>query len=81
MNMEKYTYTLRIFITVSKRKRICDNTTRTDGYSMPKHFASKIVKCTYFIITISGVRLSPLGTAATTGILYQPQMIVEHLVE
>jgi hypothetical protein len=24
---------------------------------------------------ITGVRLSPLGTAATTGLLYQPQMI------
>jgi hypothetical protein len=27
------------------------------------------------IIIISGVRLSPLGTAATTGLLYQSQMI------
>jgi hypothetical protein len=27
------------------------------------------------IIILSGVRLSPLGTAATTGLLYQPQMI------
>jgi hypothetical protein len=27
------------------------------------------------IIIITGVRLSPLGTAATTGLLYQPQMI------
>jgi hypothetical protein len=27
------------------------------------------------IIIISGVRLSPLGTAATTGLLDQPQMI------
>jgi hypothetical protein len=27
------------------------------------------------IIVVSGVRLSPLGTAATTGLLYQPQMI------
>jgi hypothetical protein len=27
------------------------------------------------IIILSGVRLSPLGTAATTGSLYQPQMI------
>jgi hypothetical protein len=26
-------------------------------------------------IIISGVRLSPLGTAATTGLLYQPRMI------
>jgi hypothetical protein len=26
-------------------------------------------------IIVSGVRLSPLGTAATTGLLYQPQMI------
>jgi hypothetical protein len=28
-----------------------------------------------FFIILSGVRLSPLGTSATTGILYQPQMI------
>jgi hypothetical protein len=30
-----------------------------------------------FFIILSGVRLSPLGTAATTGLLYQPQMIDE----
>jgi hypothetical protein len=29
----------------------------------------------FFFIILSGVRLSPLGTAATTGLLYQPQMI------
>jgi hypothetical protein len=29
----------------------------------------------FFIIIISGVRLSPLGTTATTGLLYQPQMM------
>jgi hypothetical protein len=29
----------------------------------------------FIIIIISGVRLSPLSTAATTGLLYQPQMI------
>jgi hypothetical protein len=29
----------------------------------------------FFFIIVSGVRLSPLGTAATTGLLYQPQMI------
>jgi hypothetical protein len=29
----------------------------------------------YFFIILSGVRLSPLGTAATTGLSYQPQMI------
>jgi hypothetical protein len=29
--------------------------------------------CVFFIL--SGVRLSPLGTAATTGLLYQPQML------
>jgi hypothetical protein len=28
-----------------------------------------------FLYFLSGVRLSPLGTAATTGLLYQPQMI------
>jgi hypothetical protein len=29
----------------------------------------------YFIIILSEVRLSPLDTAATTGLLYQSQMI------
>jgi hypothetical protein len=29
----------------------------------------------FFIIILSVVRLSPLGTAATTGLLYQPQLI------
>jgi hypothetical protein len=28
----------------------------------------------FFIIILRGVRLSPLGIAATTGLLYQPQM-------
>jgi hypothetical protein len=37
---------------------------------------SNPTKLTFLIIIIiSGVRLSPLGTAATTGLLYQPQMI------
>jgi hypothetical protein len=30
-----------------------------------------------FFIIVGGVRLSPLGTAATTGLLYQHQMIDE----
>jgi hypothetical protein len=29
----------------------------------------------YFIIILNGVRLSPLRTEGTTGLLYQPQMI------
>jgi hypothetical protein len=29
----------------------------------------------YYCFILSGVRLSPLGTAATTGLLYQLQMI------
>jgi hypothetical protein len=37
----------------------------------------------FSLFTLSGVRLSPLRTVATTGLLYQPQMteIVEQLVE
>jgi hypothetical protein len=31
----------------------------------------------FFILIISGVGLSPLGTAATSGLLYKPQMIDE----
>jgi hypothetical protein len=37
--------------------------------------ASHIAEDKSFIIIVSGVRLCPLGTAATTGLLYQPQMI------
>jgi hypothetical protein len=37
-----------------------------------KHPSENIL---YFIIILSGVRLSPLGTAATTGLLCQAQMI------
>jgi hypothetical protein len=40
----------------------------------PSVRASEDSSCLFFII-VSGVRLSPLGTAATTGVLYQPQMI------
>jgi hypothetical protein len=29
----------------------------------------------FFLYYSHGVRLSPLGTVATTGLLYQPQMI------
>jgi hypothetical protein len=29
------------------------------------------------VVIISGVGLSPLGTAATSGLLYKPQMIAE----
>jgi hypothetical protein len=35
------------------------------------HFVYSI----FFFLILSGVGLSPLGTAATTGLLYQPQMI------
>jgi hypothetical protein len=31
----------------------------------------------YIYIILSGVRMSPLGTAATTGLLYQTQMIAD----
>jgi hypothetical protein len=34
-----------------------------------------LVRIFLFFIVVSGVRLSPLGTAATTGLLYQPQVI------
>jgi hypothetical protein len=38
-------------------------------------FQNKEIRFIIIIIIISGVRLSPLGTAATTGLLYKPQMI------
>jgi hypothetical protein len=29
----------------------------------------------FYIVSLGGVRLSPLGTSATVGLLYQPRMI------
>jgi hypothetical protein len=31
--------------------------------------------CSALLISLGGVRLSPLGTSATVGLLYQPRMI------
>jgi hypothetical protein len=37
----------------------------------------------FFLVSLSGVRLSPLGTSAMVGLLYQPRMMmnVEQSVE
>jgi hypothetical protein len=37
----------------------------------------------FFLVSLGGVRLSPHGTSATVGLLYQPwmMMIMEQLVE
>jgi hypothetical protein len=35
----------------------------------------------FLIVILSGVRLSLLGTGATTGLLYQPQMIDDVILE
>jgi hypothetical protein len=42
-----------------------------------RHGCSHLIRMSYllFFIILSGVRLSPLGTAATTGLLYQLRMI------
>jgi hypothetical protein len=42
--------------------------------TFPVEFSSDVFSI-ITIIFIGGVRLSPLGTTATTGLLYQPQMI------
>jgi hypothetical protein len=36
---------------------------------------SPIVVRVFFLVSLGGVRLSPLGTSATVGLLYQPRMI------
>jgi hypothetical protein len=41
-------------------------------HSSASSFSSELY---FFVIILSGVRLSPLGTAATIGLLYPPQMI------
>jgi hypothetical protein len=43
--------------------------------SLSMFITDRIIIIIIIIIIVSGVRLSPLGTAATTGLLYQPQMI------
>jgi hypothetical protein len=37
--------------------------------------ASDKLTCFFFFVSLCGVRLSPLGTSATVGLLYQPRMI------
>jgi hypothetical protein len=33
-----------------------------------------LYKSSFFLVSLGGVRLSPLGTSATVGLLYQPRM-------
>jgi hypothetical protein len=44
-------------------------------------YSHRVIVLLFIIIILSGVRLSPLGTAAIIGILYKPQMIIMVLVE
>jgi hypothetical protein len=34
-----------------------------------------VIKFFFFLVSLGGVRLNPLGTSATVGLLYQPRMI------
>jgi hypothetical protein len=50
--------------------------------SYRKHWVHPILRnrlttilCFFFLVSLGGVRLSPLGTSATVGLLYQPRMI------
>jgi hypothetical protein len=35
----------------------------------------RLVCLVFFLVALGGVRLSPLGTSVTVGLLYQPRMI------
>jgi hypothetical protein len=37
--------------------------------------STSLVFLSFFLVSLGGVRLSPLGTSATVGLLYQPWMI------
>jgi hypothetical protein len=45
------------------------------GKKVNGHRNSLPYSSVFFLIILSVVRLSPLGTAATTGLFYQPQLI------
>jgi hypothetical protein len=61
-------YGPRRFITVLSR-------TRQWTSSSPPPQTLSISNLFFFLVSLSGVRLSPLGTSATVGLLYQPRMI------
>jgi hypothetical protein len=43
-------------------------------YSLYTSFHAVVSSAFIFLVSWGGVRLSPLGTAPTTGLLYQPRM-------
>jgi hypothetical protein len=55
------------------QKRV--HTEFADAFKISQHINHNNLPFIIIVVVISGVRLSPLGTAATTGLLYQPQMI------
>jgi hypothetical protein len=44
-------------------------------YLIPEIFINSDLNPVFFLVSLGGVRLSPLGTSATVGLLYQPRMI------
>jgi hypothetical protein len=42
---------------------------------MSADVSEKLAESFFFLISLGGVRLSPLGTSDTVGLLYQPRMI------
>jgi hypothetical protein len=36
---------------------------------------SELISLVFFLVSLGGVRLIPLGTSVTVGLLYQPRMI------
>jgi hypothetical protein len=58
-----------LFVTTTWELQILHGTIHTVAFC--------VVILLFIIIIVSGVRLSPLGTAATSGLLYKPQMIDE----
>jgi hypothetical protein len=44
-------------------------------YTRPRHNSGGFHLFIFLLLFLVGVRLSPLGTVATTGLFYQPQMV------
>jgi hypothetical protein len=80
-NHKQFTFMLDLRLPQRTMTIIWDMT-QTTGSHIPEdstlQFTSSSISSSlvfFFLVSLGGVRLSPLGTSATVGLLYQPRMI------